>query len=59
MPNERFLSNFLKLALTPFNINYGIYKELRSLSLLNATAAPAFDQSITEMATGAILSAMR
>ena len=35
-----------------------LYKELRSQSLLNAAAAPAFDQSITEKATGTMLSAM-
>lgn len=35
-----------------------LYKELRNQSLLNAAAAPDFDQSITEMTIGTMLSAM-
>lgn len=35
-----------------------LYSELRSQSHLNAAAAPAFDQSIQDIATGALLSAM-
>lgn len=35
-----------------------LYGELRRQSLLSAAAAPAFDQCITEMATGTLLGAM-
>lgn len=35
-----------------------LYRELRCRSLISEAAAPLFDQCITEMATGALLSAM-